>query len=43
MPPPMPCDNEAGEALAEAGSALGIGIANLINIFNPQMIVMGDL
>ncbi|MEN6300364.1 MAG: ROK family transcriptional regulator [Anaerolineaceae bacterium] len=34
-------DNEAGEALAEAGSALGIGIANLINIFNPQMIVIG--
>ena len=28
-------------ALIEAGSALGIGIANLINIFNPEMIVIG--
>lgn len=34
-------DIEATEALAEAGKALGIGIANLINIFNPQMIVIG--
>lgn len=34
-------DIEATEALAEAGKALGIGIANLINIFNPDMIVIG--
>ena len=34
-------DKEAIEALVEAGSALGMGIANLINIFNPEMVVIG--
>jgi glucokinase-like ROK family protein len=34
-------DVEALEALYETGSALGRGIANLINIFNPEMIVVG--
>ena len=28
-------------ALGEVGNYLGIGIANLINIFNPQMVVLG--
>jgi glucokinase-like ROK family protein len=28
-------------ALREVGNYLGIGIANLINIFNPQMVVLG--
>lgn len=34
-------DTEALEALAETGAAIGLGIANLINIFNPQMVVLG--
>jgi glucokinase-like ROK family protein len=34
-------DAEAREVLTEAGAAMGIGIANLINIFNPEMIVVG--
>lgn len=34
-------DEVALEALAETGSALGIGISNLINIFNPELIVLG--
>ncbi len=28
-------------ALQEVGNYLGIGIANLMNIFNPQMVVLG--
>jgi len=34
-------DTEAQEALAETGAAIGLGIANLINIFNPEMVVLG--
>jgi glucokinase-like ROK family protein len=34
-------DREAREALAETGAAIGLGIANLINIFNPEMVVVG--
>ncbi|HEY6010621.1 MAG TPA: ROK family protein [Nitrospirota bacterium] len=34
-------DPVARRVMKEMGSLLGIGIANLINIFNPQMIVLG--
>ena len=34
-------DQVAGEVMAEMGRFLGIGIASLINIFNPEMIVVG--
>lgn len=34
-------DAEALEALSETGAAIGLGVANLINIFNPEMIVIG--
>ena len=34
-------DEASLEALADTGSAIGLGIANLINIFNPEMIVIG--
>jgi predicted NBD/HSP70 family sugar kinase len=34
-------DSEAIEALTEAGAVIGLGVANLINIFNPEMIVIG--
>ena len=34
-------DAEAREALAETGSLLGLGIANLVSIFNPEMVVLG--
>jgi len=34
-------DTEALEAIRENGAALGLGIANLINIFNPEMVVIG--
>lgn len=34
-------DSVAIEALHEAGQAMGIGIANIINIFNPSMVVIG--
>ncbi len=34
-------DPFAREVLAEAGRYLGIGIANAINIFNPEMVVLG--
>ena len=34
-------DAEAMEALTEAGSAMGLGIANLVNIFNPEMVILG--
>src|SRR5690606_3161025 len=30
-------------ALAEVGGWLGVGLANLINIFNPQRVVLGGL
>ena len=34
-------DNVTLEALAETGEAIGVGIANLINIFNPGMVIIG--
>lgn len=34
-------DTEAVEALVETGSLLGLGVANLIDIFNPEMIILG--
>jgi glucokinase-like ROK family protein len=34
-------DGQALEALSETGSLLGLGMANLVNIFNPEMIVLG--
>ncbi len=34
-------DVEAREILAEAMGYLGIGMANLVNLFNPQLIVIG--
>lgn len=34
-------DSETLEALHETGSALGIGVANLVNIFNPEMVIIG--
>jgi len=34
-------DVEAQEVLAEAMHYLGIGMANLVNLFNPQLIVIG--
>ena len=34
-------DVEAREILAEAMNYLGIGMANLVNLFNPQLIVIG--
>ncbi len=34
-------DAAALEAMHEVGGNLGFGIANLINIFNPQMVVLG--
>jgi len=34
-------DVEAQEIIAEAMSYLGIGMANLVNLFNPQLIVIG--
>ena len=34
-------DDEAQEILSEALSYLGIGMANLVNLFNPQLIVIG--
>lgn len=34
-------DDSAISALAELGRWLGIGIANLINIFNPEVVVLG--
>lgn len=35
------CDNESLEALAETGTALGLGFASLIDIFNPEKIILG--
>jgi glucokinase len=34
-------DREAGRIIAEAMDYLGIGIANLVNIFNPDLVVIG--
>ncbi len=34
-------DTEAREILAEAMNYLGIGVANLVNLFNPQLVVIG--
>jgi len=34
-------DALAGDVMKDMGRLLGIGIANLINIFNPEMIVIG--
>jgi glucokinase-like ROK family protein len=34
-------DQEALEALAETGTALGLGFASLIDIFNPDKIILG--
>jgi N-acetylglucosamine repressor len=34
-------DREVLEAISETGAALGLGVANLVNIFNPEMVVIG--
>jgi glucokinase len=34
-------DSAAGEILAELGSRLGAGMVSLVNIFNPELIVVG--
>ena len=34
-------DTEAQEILAEAMTYLGVGMANLVNLFNPELIVIG--
>ncbi len=34
-------DPVAGDAIEVVGRALGVGIANLVNIFNPQVVVIG--
>ncbi|MBE0408348.1 MAG: ROK family transcriptional regulator [Anaerolineales bacterium] len=34
-------DSEVLEALDETGAAIGLGVANMINIFNPEMVVIG--
>lgn len=34
-------DRRTLDALAEIGQWLGLGIANLVNIFNPEMVVLG--
>ena len=34
-------DREVLEAISETGAALGLGVANLINIFNPEMVIIG--
>jgi glucokinase-like ROK family protein len=34
-------DQEVLEAISETGAALGLGLANLVNIFNPEMVVIG--
>lgn len=36
-------DVTAQEALRQVGEWLGFGVANLVNIFNPQMVVMGGM
>jgi predicted NBD/HSP70 family sugar kinase len=34
-------DERVLEALAETGHYLGVGIANIVNIFNPSLVVVG--
>ncbi len=34
-------DAEAREALDETGSLLGLGVANLVSVFNPRLVVLG--
>jgi glucokinase-like ROK family protein len=34
-------DTDAIDSLAEAGTAMGIGFAGLVNIFNPEKIILG--
>ncbi|HUH99126.1 MAG TPA: ROK family transcriptional regulator [Anaerolineales bacterium] len=34
-------DENAIESIAEAGTAMGIGLAGLVNIFNPEKIIIG--
>ncbi|MGD9093795.1 MAG: ROK family transcriptional regulator [Anaerolineales bacterium] len=34
-------DEEVREALNETGYVIGLGVANLINIFNPELVVIG--
>ena len=34
-------DNEVLSALDETGKAIGLGIANLVNVFDPQIVVFG--
>jgi glucokinase len=34
-------DETAGELIARAGYYLGVGLANLLNIFNPELILIG--
>jgi len=34
-------DDVVQEALAETGRAIGVGIANLVNILNPEMVIIG--
>ena len=34
-------DKNAIESIAEAGTAMGIGLAGLVNIFNPEKIIIG--
>ncbi|NUR62372.1 MAG: ROK family transcriptional regulator [Catenulispora sp.] len=36
-------DSDAQRALLRVGDWLGFGVANLVNIFNPQMIIMGGM
>jgi N-acetylglucosamine repressor len=36
-------DNVACETLTQTGQYLGIGLANLINAFNPEMVVFGGI
>lgn len=35
-------DEKAGALLREIGSQLGVGLANLVNILNPELIVIGN-
>ena len=37
----MPATRRTLDALAEIGRWLGLGIGNLINVFNPQLVVLG--
>ena len=34
-------DSLASEVISEAAAYLGVGLANLVNIFNPEMIIIG--